>query len=192
MVKRAALPITVTERLVTLVSENLKDYLVTHHEVSPAMAADIVLQSRERTVISLAGGSSEKELEKMVTQMYQNKRLTPSIILRALCLGDLAFFEVALAVLANVPVMNARILIHDGGRLGLKSLYDKSSLSARFLPAVRVAVDVLHETQMDGGEHDRERYRARVIERILTQYEDFGQEDLDYLLDKLGDVLKAA
>jgi len=31
-----------------------------------------------------------------------------------------------------------------------------------------------------------------VIERVLTQYEDFGAEDLDYLLDKLGDVLSTA
>ena len=34
-----------------------------------------------------------------------------------------------------------------------------------------------------------ERYRSRVITRILTQFEDLPQEDLEYLLDKLGDVL---
>jgi uncharacterized protein (DUF2336 family) len=192
MIKRAALPVTVTERLVTMVSENLKDYLVSHHELSPAVAADLVLQSRERSVISMSGGSSEHELEKLVTQMYRNKRLTPSIVLRALCMGDIRFFETAMAVMANVPLLNARILIHDGGRLGLKSLYEKGGMPPRFLPAVRVAIDVVHDTPMDGGERDLERYRARVIERVLTQYEDFGSEDLDYLLDKLGDVLSAA
>jgi uncharacterized protein (DUF2336 family) len=192
MVKRSTLPMTVTERLVTLVSENLKDYLVSHHELSPGMASDLVLQSRERTVISMSSGSTEKDLEKLVTQMHHNKRLTPSIVLRALCLGDMPFFETAMAVMANVPLVNARVLIHDGGRLGLKSLYEKTGMSARFLPAVRVAIDVVHETPLDGGENDRERYRARVIERVLTQYEDFGTEDLDYLLDKLGDVLSAA
>ncbi len=192
MIHRAALPVTITERLVTMVSENLKDYLVSHHELPPAVATDMVLQSRERAVISLSGGSSEQDLEKLVTQMHRHKRLTPSLVLRALCMGDIAFFEVAMAITANVPLVNARILIHDGGRLGLKSLYDKTGMSARFLPAVRVAIDVVHETAMDGGENDRERYRARVIERVLTQYEDFGSEDLDYLLDKLGDILTPA
>lgn len=192
MVKRESLPVTVAERLVTLVSENLKDYLVANHELSPTVAANLVLQSRERTVISLSGGSSEEELEKLVTQMFRNKRLTPSIVLRALCMGDLAFFEVAMAVLANVPLINARILIHDAGRLGLKQMYLKTNLPQRLLPAVRVAIDVVHETPMDGEDHDRERYQARVIERILTQYEDFGAEDLDYLLDKLGDVIGVA
>ena len=49
-----------------------------------------------------------------------------------------------------------------------------------------------HERGHHTGDNDRERYQARVIERVLTQYEDFGAEDLDYLLDKLGDVLGTA
>jgi uncharacterized protein (DUF2336 family) len=98
----------------------------------------------------------------------------------------------ALAVLANVPVVNARILIHDAGRLGLKSLYAKTTLPPRLMPAFRVAVDVVHETVMDGGDHDRDRYQARVIERILTQYQDMSAEDLDFLLDKLGVIMESA
>ncbi|MDX2028498.1 MAG: DUF2336 domain-containing protein [Alphaproteobacteria bacterium] len=192
IVKRESLPATVTERLVTMVSENLKDYLVSHHEVPPTLAADIVMRSRERAIINLSGSSSEQELEKLVTQMHRNKRLTLSLVLRALCMGDIAFFETAMAVMADVPVVNARILIHDAGRLGLKSLYAKTGLPSRFLPAMRIAIDVVHETPMDGGAHDRERYKARVIERVLTQYEDLGPEDIQYLLDKLGDVLTAA
>lgn len=192
MVMRPVLPVAVTERLVALVSENLKDYLVSHHEMSPTMAANLVMQSRERATIALSDHSSDEELEKMVSQMYKNNRLTPSIILRAICMGDIAFFEMALAVQANVPVVNARILIHDAGRLGLKSLYAKTSMPPRLMPAFRVAVDVVHETTMDGGDHDRDRYQERVIERILTQYQDMSNEDLDYLLDKLGSSIDRA
>ena len=45
---------------------------------------------------------------------------------------------------------------------------------------------------MDGGDHDRQRYQERVIERILTQYQDMSNEDLDYLLDKLGTAVGTA
>ncbi|MBI1272913.1 MAG: DUF2336 domain-containing protein [Alphaproteobacteria bacterium] len=189
LVKRDKLPVAVAERLVTHVSEKLKDYLVTHHEMSPTLAADMILQSRERAIVNLAATAAEMDVEKLVLQLYRNKRLTPSLVIRALCMGDVTFFENAIAVLANVPVVNARILIHDAGRLGMKSLYDKSGLPARLLPAVRVAIDVVHETELDGGAQDMERYRRRVLERILTQFEDMGQEDLDYLLDKLGDII---
>ena len=97
-----------------------------------------------------------------------------------------------MAMMAKVPLRNARILIHDAGPNGLASLYEKAGMPARLLPAVRVAMDVVRGTEFDGGERDRERYRSRVITRILTQFEDLPQEDLDYLLDKLGDVLTVA
>ncbi len=190
IVKRPTLPPTVTERLVTMVADSMRDYLVAHHQVSPSVAADIVLQSRERTIVGLTGKSSTEELEKLIAQMHENKRLTPSLVIRALCMGDIAFFEMSIAVRANVPVVNARILIHDAGQLGLKSLYERAEMPMEFLPAVRTAIDILHETEMDGGDHDRERFRARVIERILTQYEDLGADNVDYLLSKLGDIVK--
>ena len=192
MVARESLPVTVTERLVTMVSENLKNYLVSHHELSPGMATDIVLQSREKPLSASAEARPIRIWKNLSRRCIKNKRLTPSLILRALCMGDIAFFELAMAIMANVPIVNARILIHDAGGLGLKSLYSKTGLPMRLLPAVRVAIEVVHETPMDGGDRDRERYRARVIERVLTQFEDMGAEDIDYLLDRLSDVLTVA
>ena len=74
---------------------------------------------------------------------------------------------------------------------GLTSLYGKSGLPARMLPAVRTAVEALREVRFDGGERDHERYRSRIIARNLTQFEEFPAEDLDHMLDKLGDSLTA-
>jgi uncharacterized protein (DUF2336 family) len=192
IVHRPILPPTVTERLVTMVAENMREYLVSHHQVSPSVASDIVLQSRERTIVGLTGKSNIEELEKMIVQMHTNKRLTPSLVIRALCMGDVSFFEISISVMANIPLVNARILIHDAGQLGLKSLYERAGMPSDFLPVVRGAIDVLHETEMDCGEHDRERYRARVIERVLTKFENMDNENVEYLLTKLGDVLKPA
>ena len=192
MVHRANLPIAIAERLVVMVSEMLQSYLVRHHELPVSLATDIVLRGRERATLQISLGSGERELERLVRQMHRTQRLTPILALRALCLGDLAFFEAAMAVMAGVPVANARILIQDAGPSGLASLYEKAGMPPGLLPAVRVAVDVVRGTEFDGGERDRERYRSRVISRILTQFEALPQEDLDYLLDKLGDVVSVA
>jgi uncharacterized protein (DUF2336 family) len=192
MAHRSDLPPTITERLVAMVSEQLPAYLASHHELPISLATDIVLCSRERATLHFSLGSGEQELERLVRQMHRNQRLTPLLVLRALCLGDLAFFEAAMAVMAKVPLANARILINDVGPNGLASLYERAGMPPRLLPAVRVAMDVVRGTEFDGGERDRERYRSRVITRILTQFEDLPQEDLDYLLDKLGNVLSVA
>ncbi len=189
MVHRANLPVLVAERLVVMVSEKLQSYLVTRHELPVSLATDIVLQGRERATLRLSLGSNDQDLDRLVRQMHRHQRLTPLLVLRALCLGDMAFFEVAMAVMAKIPVINARLLIHDAGPNGLASLYERAGMPPRLMPAVRVAVGVVRGTEFDGGERDRERFRSRVITRILTQFEDLPQEDLDYLLDKLGDVL---
>lgn len=190
LVKRPKLPVTIAERLVAVVSDNLRSYLVTHHELSEEMASDVILRSRERATVTLLDGRNDQEaLDRLVAQLSRSGRLTPSLLLRALCTGDVAFFETALSHMARVPLTNARLLIHDSGRLGLKSIYEKAKMPAALLTACRIALDVLHETPYDGEDRDVERHQRRVIERILTQYEEMASEDLEYLLGKMGDVI---
>jgi len=189
LVRRANLPVTVAERLVATVSDSLREYLVTHHELSAAVASDLILESRERATVNLLPpGAQSADVAQLVRHLQVNNRLTPSLILRAICMGDVAFFEASLALLGRTPIVNARALIHDQGRLGLQSIYLRAGLPERLYPAFRVAVDVVHETDFDGRENDRERHVCRMIERILTQHEDVGQENLDYLLKKLGQL----
>lgn len=187
---RAVLPVTVAEKLVTRVSETLRSHILENHELPADVAADLVLQSRERATIGLSSESTEDEVERLVIQMQQHDRLTPSIILRAVCMGDVKFCEYALAVRAGIPIINARQLIHDSGSLGLKGIFEKAGLPLTFYPAVRAAVDVARETDYDGEENDRERYSRRMIERVLTQYGDLGVDfesgDLEYLLAKMN------
>ena len=58
-------------------------------------------------------------------------------------------------------------------------------MPAHLLPVMRAAVEVTRGTELDGGDHDLERFRARVIGRVLTQCEDLDPEDLDYLVDRM-------
>jgi uncharacterized protein (DUF2336 family) len=189
MVLRETLPITVAERMVTMVSKALQDHLVKAHDLSPATAANIVLTSREHAMLRLSIGASDDDLRQMIAQMHRNGRLTPSLILRALCTGDIAFFEAAMAIKSEVPLDNAQILIHEPSRRGLMALYKRAAMPEALFIAVKAAVDVVDETRFDGEAHDLERFRARVISRVLTLVETVDAADADYLLEKLGDVL---
>jgi len=131
-------------------------------------------------------------LHQMVARMHRNGRLTPSLILRALCTGDIGFFEAAMAIRSNIPVDNAQILIHEASRKGLEALYRKAEMPEALYAAVRAAVDVVDETGFDGEPRDLERFRSRVITRVLTFVETVDPSDADYLLAKLGDVLMHA
>lgn len=192
LAERPALPIGIAERLVHMVSEKLQDHIMRNHPLRPALVTDLVIASRERTTVGLLDqDTGEEDVMDLVRQLYQNGRLTSSIILRAICMGDMRFGEAAMATMANVPLVNAQMLIHDSGQLGLKAIYDKAGLPTQLYAAFRVAIDVVREMEYDGRENDRERFRQRAIERILTRYEDVDQEDLDYLLNKLTELGQA-
>jgi uncharacterized protein (DUF2336 family) len=189
MVLREKLPITVAERLVNMVSKALQAHLVEAHALAPRTAADIVMRSREQEIIRLSLGASEVELRQMVAQMQRNGRLTPSLILRALCTGDIGFFEAAMAVRGDISIENAQILIHDPSRRGLEALYRKAAMPDELYGTIRSAIDTVAEAGFDGEPRDLERFRSRVITRVLTLVESVDSADADYLLDKLTDVL---
>jgi uncharacterized protein (DUF2336 family) len=186
MVQREELPLTITERLVTLVSEKLKVTLAARHKLPTDIATDIILEARERATLSLVtGDTSQENSHALIQQLHASGRLTASLVLRALCTGDMRFVEEAMAEVAGTSADKASLLIHDAGKLGLKALYRKCAFPDALYPAFRVAVDVLDETDFDGGLRDRERFSRRIIERVLTQYQDIDVGDLDYLLGKL-------
>ena len=197
MVKRATLPVAVSERLVSMVSDKLQEYLVTHHELSTDLASDMVLQSRERATLGLlSANAAEHDVFDLVAQLHRNGRLTPSIILRALCVGDMSFFEAAIAQLSNVPLVNARKLIHDPGELGLSSIYEHCCLPPSMYPAYRIALNVAQENERDRTDDTLDAVTKRTLERVLNHFEDIVDEhnldDVDFLLGKLGRAANAA
>ena len=192
LVAREVLPVTIAERLVVRVADHLRTHLLAKHNISPELATDLVLHSRERATVGLAFGASEESLQAIARQLGEKHRLTASLVLRSLCMGNLRFFEHAVAALAHVPVANARLLIHDRGGRGFKTVWAKAGLPAAFFPAVRAALDVVEQTELDGRVLDPERYSRRIIERILTQYGSLGVEfphdDLEYLMSKVTEL----
>ena len=97
-----------------------------------------------------------------------------------------------MAVRAGVPVLNAQTLIHDPGRSGLLSLYRKAEMPLAMLPVIRAAIEIMNDTSFDGRSNDLERYRTRVISRVLTQSDTFASDDADYLVEKLGEIMAVA
>jgi uncharacterized protein (DUF2336 family) len=193
MARRAQLPVTVLERLVAAASAGIRDILSKRSDLPSHLASDLVLNTRERATASLLSPTSPAaEALQLAQHLQRSGRLTPSLIIRAICLGDLAFVEAAFAVLADIPVHNARLLIYDAGPLGFKAVYERCRLPAEFFELFRIGLIVAQQTGFDGGENDRERHRRRTLERILTQYENIGAEDLDYLLGKLRAAAAAA
>lgn len=190
MVRRNTLPIAVTEKLVSMVTGEVFDQLVNHHALPPQMAIDLAAGARERVTVDLVEQAMRQtDLPRFVEQLNLHGRLTPSLIMRALCIGYIDFVEHAMAELSGLPHQRAWLMIHDGGPLGLRAIFERAGLPNKLFPPFRAAIDVYHQIDRhsyDGD--DRTRFRAIMIERVLTLFQSVPKDDLDYLLEKLDAI----
>lgn len=190
LAERTALPAAISERLVAMIGDRLQDHLMADERLSDTVVTDLVMRARERALIAISERSDEANLHDLVVSLHDNGRLTPSLAIRAVCMGDIRLFECAVAALVGIPVKNASQLINDAGEHGLAAICEQAGLPAASLPAVRAAVEVSHETSYDGADDDRARYVRQMIERVLTQWGDLGvsldDDDLHYLLGKMA------
>ena len=193
MAYRAVLPISVSERLVSLVSDRVRAHLISHHALAPEVALQIAFGAAERATVDLvdqAGRSAD--IRGFVVHLNHGKRLTASLLLRGLAHGHMTFFEWGVAELAGVPHHRTWLMIHDAGPLGLRAIYERAGLPARLFPAFRAAVDTFHAMEFDGGHRDVERFQERMLQRFLSQPQSAAREDVDYLLDKMDQLSRRA
>ncbi len=192
MAQRTTLPLAVTERLVTLVSDSLKIYLAENHELPSDRIRAIIDETRERVTVKLVTEEhSAEDVVDLVNQLYRNGRLTPTIILRAACTGDMRFVEEAFGCLARIKTDKAWMLIHDGGQKGFEAIYQRAGLPETMFPAFRIALDVFHDLDMAGDTSNNDHFTQKFLERVLTQYDELDAEDLDYFFGKLSTLAEA-
>ncbi|MBQ1541302.1 hypothetical protein C5708_17680 [Caulobacter sp. CCUG 60055] len=183
---RNVLPLSVSERLVDMVSDQVLDHLVSRHALTPETALQIAMGARERATIDLVDQAGRTaDVQAFVAHVGRNGRLTASLLLRALAHGHMAFFEWGMAELAGVPHHRTWLMIHDAGPLGLRAIYERAGLPSRLYPAFRAGVDTYHSLEQDGGARDQARFQEHMLQRFLTQPQPAMREDIDYLLDKM-------
>lgn len=181
---RSALPLSVTERLMGLVNDKVREHLIAR--LPPKTALEIAVGTAERATVDLVDQAGRAaDVKAFVAHLHAEQKLTASLLLRALAHGHMTFFEWAVAELAGVPHHRTWLMIHDAGPLGLRAIYERAGLPARLFPAFRAAVDTFHAMEFDGGARDRERFQERMLQRFLTQPQPASRDDVDYLLEKM-------
>jgi len=187
---RKMLPASISEKLVSLVSDQVRQRLVDHHAISPETALTIAIGARERATVDLVEQAAHiSDLETFVAHLRAADKLTPSLLLRALAHGNIAFLEWALADLADLPHHRVWLMVHDGGPLGLKALYERAVLPSNLYPAFRAGIDTYQALQQEDGELDLPRFQQRMLERFLTGAATVSPPaDVDYLVERMDSL----
>jgi uncharacterized protein (DUF2336 family) len=181
--KRPHLPLTVVDKMMSHVSGALAETLKKKYKASAPLIEKEVEKTREKETLNLIRvATAESEIDSLISQLRSSGRLTPSIILSALCQGDFNFFEQSLAQLSGIPAANARKLVSDRGDLGFRAIYNKSGLPDAMFPAVKLLLKIVHDLADEGEKSGSSRYANSIVERILQYSEDKNMENLSYII----------
>ena len=186
LVYRGGLPHAFAEKLFSKVSNDLKKQLTKKYRLGKHVVEDAGEKARETAVLQfLSPWMSQQDINGLIDQMHRNNRLSDSVIIRSLCIGDLRFFEAAIARRVGIPASNARILLLDPGPLGFKALYASAQLPASFYDAVGVMLRLaLQETEYG-------KYRATDFAKRMSEHIHKGGyletvEHMDLMLAMIG------
>ena len=181
MAQRNGLPVTLVEKIFVAVSDEVKKILVKKYNVSFQVASDSAQYARELATLGLLDADIDKmEMGALVDHLDSNGRLSLSLIIRSLCFGNLRFFEYAMAKLAGIATINAKILTLDREQ-GFESLYRKTALPMEMFPAIRyLLLAVLDETAL--GRYSRTDFKNRLASRLSKDPAAAHIEYMDYII----------
>jgi len=184
LVERKDLPITFVERMIATVSDSLATTLRQRYQITQQQVDTESERTREVATLRLVDNqTSPIEIEKLVNQLHAFGRLKPSILLGALCRGNILFFETALGRLAGIPVRNARALVADRGDLGFRALYAKVGMPESLFDAARLTLrTVLDMIESSPEQPGTPKFAHRLQERLLAEPESGETENLSYML----------
>ena len=179
LAKKANLPAAVVERLITRASAAVAADLKQKYQISEADIKEDSSKVRDELMLRLLEGElSEPEMEQLVTQMAENGSLSPSIMMTALCRGQLLFFIMAMASMAKVPLANAVRLVADKGVHGFNGIYAKSGLPETMMEAMRVIVRAVQDLEGDTAIPGSILYANRLAEGVVRQV---GNQNIEYI-----------
>ena len=190
LVNRGSLPSIIAEKLYLAVSDEFKETLKKQYKNFSSHLHRAVDDVYEWEILELSPGQdgdleNDEQVEKLVNELSAKGGLTHSLLMRALCIGNLKIFEAGLAKLAGVPRVNARILLMEASGLGLKAIYKAAQMPDGFYDAIRILLRIsLEET--DFGQLRRNDFRKRVIDRIYIEKYHRTVENMEYLLSIIG------
>ncbi len=191
IVYRSEIPPKVAEKIVDKLSDKLKTYLLLHHNLPKDIVSNLVEDVKERITLSISEEySTDMQIEELVRQLYKANRLSSGMVVRAICLGDIKFFEYALVYLSETPITEVRkILFNPQADFMVRNLLRKALLPKSVFPAIFSALQIINEIRFDCENPNRKEFGHKVIERILSfirNNDELNNDDINYLLSKIN------
>lgn len=182
MALRENLPVTVVEKLISLVSQALGEAMADTYGLPAFLTHKAVEYSRERATLEILGPDApQKEISRLVDQLAAFRRLTPSLMLTALALGYVDFFATALAKLGQISLTRAHTCIDCPHSISFYALYEKAQMPPSLLEGTATLLRCLKQVREEHKPSDPT-FPAALKAALRKQHARKPIEKIDYIL----------
>lgn len=147
-------------------------------------ASELVSDAEDSAVLQVLATASVDNLLRGISFLAAKNMLTPAIIIRAACLGEMRVVEAALAHLSGYTPQKAASLIYARG--GMKSLVSKCGLPPACAGILQAFADVVVEARAESLNLSREGFGRRLLEALMTRYEMLSPSDRAKQIEYVG------
>ncbi len=170
LLARPDLPADVHQVIIRRLGDALGSMMVAKSWAEEDRAVAVTREACDRATVALAAETESDELPELVEHLRVTGQLTTGLLLRAVCAGNVALLETALAVLARMPVERVASLVRAGRVSALSAVYSKAGLPPRAFDAFAVALDTWRKIAEEGGTDDRYHATRRMVDAVLGRY----------------------
>jgi uncharacterized protein (DUF2336 family) len=181
MIARADLPADIRQLLVRAIGNALGDLALVKQWLPESKVKALTGDACDRATVAIAAETERHELPALVEHLRATEQLTTALLLRAVCAGNIAFFETALAMLARIPVARIASLVRAGKLSALRAAYTKAGLPAMAFEAFAAAIDAWRLFDADAAPADRYRLTAQTVDAVLARYSDITEGEANEL-----------
>lgn len=176
------LPITVRQSLIARLGLALNGLMVSRDWMSERKAGNVVREACEKATVVLAAGAGEEELEDLVEHLRATGQLTPALVVRTACTGNIRFLEAVIARLTGLPAERVYAILVDGRVAAVTALFARAGLPDRVNGALLSALAAWRDLAKEECTEGDPAFPRRMIERVLTRYQRLAADDVDDLL----------
>ena len=126
----------------------------------------VARQACETAAIDMAGEVDVADIKALITELRVTGRLTPALLVNALCHGRIHFFAAAIVDLTHVGEKRVRSILSDGRMQALRALFESGGLGREISVLFAEAILIWRKERREGGHLPAASIAAVLVHRL--------------------------
>jgi uncharacterized protein (DUF2336 family) len=187
LIERQQLPAVIAEKIISMVTGGLKEQLLKKYSQHTHAIQEAAEETHEQVMLhNVSNPANANQKQELVEHLFRTQKLNSSVVIRAICLGDIEFFITSMTKLTGWSRDRIEQCVKDCNVDALRRLYRAGGLPESIQDATLAVLVVVLDELRKGQKAGSPILAGRIIERVVSAGYDRTVNNMSYLLTLVG------